>query len=53
MEIYFSELDKATQKALLNEFDLDDSQEVGWDKIPIAEIDMMNNPELEKDTVKK
>lgn len=35
-EIYFSELDDETQKALLEYFDIEGPEEYNWDVIPIA-----------------
>lgn len=38
-EIYFSELDKETQEALLEYFGIRNAEEMNWDVFPIAIIE--------------
>lgn len=38
VEIYFHDLNADTQKALLDEYDIEDYTEMNWDTIPLATL---------------
>ena len=46
MNIYFEDLKESKQERLLNYFEISSPEVVGWDEIPLTEIDCMNNPEV-------